>query len=199
MKMEIVANLLVAIHNVAAAEAMVLGMKAGLDPDAIVRVVASGGGTSRVFEVRAPLMAANRYAPPSMKGDVWQKDMAIIGDCARRLGVTVPLFAATLPLYDAAIEQGYGGRTRLQSARCWNGWQGSCADGHQLARRRRHGRLGPEATRGAIAAATRPALSILSTFAQPDAIATTASRPMENRTAGQGAAPAFANGGRRWI
>ena len=54
-------------------------------------------------------MAANRYAPPSMKADVWQKDMAIIGDCARRLGMTVPLSAATVPLYDAAIEQGYGG------------------------------------------------------------------------------------------
>ncbi len=108
MKMKIVANLLVAVHNVAAAEAMVLGIRLGLDPEEIVRVIASGGGTSRVFEMRAPLMAANRYAPPSMKGDVWQKDMAIIGACARGLGVPVPLFSATVPLYDAAIAEGHG-------------------------------------------------------------------------------------------
>src|SRR5207248_4474300 len=53
-KMKFVANHLVAIHNVAAAEAMVLAMKAGLDPHRVVEVVGSGAGTSRVFELRAP-------------------------------------------------------------------------------------------------------------------------------------------------
>jgi len=109
MKMKVVANLLVAIHNVASAEAMVLGMKAGLDPEAIVKVIGSGAGTSRVFELRAPLMAANRYLPPSMKCDIWQKDMAIIGAYATQLGVAAPLFAATVPIYNAAIAQGHGG------------------------------------------------------------------------------------------
>ncbi len=109
MKMKVVANLLVAIHNVASAEAMVLGMKAGLDPEEIVKVIGSGAGTSRVFELRAPLMAANLYAPPSMKCDIWQKDMAIIGAYATQLGVAAPLFAATVPIYNAAIAQGHGG------------------------------------------------------------------------------------------
>lgn len=109
MKMKIVANLLVAIHNVASAEAMVLGMKAGLDPEAIVKVIGSGAGTSRVFELRAPLMAANAYEPPTMKCDIWQKDMAIIGAYASQLGVAAPLFAATVPIYNAAIAQGHGG------------------------------------------------------------------------------------------
>ena len=94
-KMKFVANLLVAVHNVASAEAMVLGMKAGLDPDAIVKVIGSGAGTSRVFELRAPLMAKGAYEPPTMKIDVWQKDMAIIGEFARALGVPTPTFAAT--------------------------------------------------------------------------------------------------------
>ena len=108
-KMKFVANLLVAIHNVASAEAMVLGMKAGLDPDAIVKVIGSGAGTSRVFELRAPLMAKGDYQPPSMKIDVWQKDMAVIGDFAKSLGVATPLFAASAPLYNAAIGLGRGG------------------------------------------------------------------------------------------
>ncbi len=108
-KMKFVANLLVAVHNVASAEAMVLGMKAGLDPETIVKVIASGAGTSRVFELRAPLMAKQDYAP-TMKIDIWQKDMAIIADFAKSLGVPVPTFAASAPLYDAAQAAGLGGQ-----------------------------------------------------------------------------------------
>jgi 3-hydroxyisobutyrate dehydrogenase-like beta-hydroxyacid dehydrogenase len=107
-KMKFIANLLVAVHNVASAEAMVLGMKAGLDPETIVKVIASGAGTSRVFELRAPLMASGEYAP-TMKIDIWQKDMAIIGDFAKALGVPVPTFAASAPVYDQAQAAGHGG------------------------------------------------------------------------------------------
>ena len=107
-KMKFVANLLVAVHNVASAEAMVLGAKAGLDPDTIVKVIASGAGTSRVFELRAPLMAKSDYAP-TMKIDIWQKDMAIIADFAKSLGVPLPTFAASAPIYGAAQAAGFGG------------------------------------------------------------------------------------------
>jgi 3-hydroxyisobutyrate dehydrogenase-like beta-hydroxyacid dehydrogenase len=109
-KMKFVANLLVAIHNVASAEAMVLGIKSGLDPALIERVIKTGAGNSRVFELRAPLMAANDYEPPSMKIDVWKKDMEIIGTYARSLGAATPLFDATAPLYLRAIEEGLGGK-----------------------------------------------------------------------------------------
>jgi L-threonate 2-dehydrogenase len=107
-KMKFVANLLVAIHNVATAEAMVLGLKAGLAAEDIVKVVASGAGNSRVFELRAPLMAKNAYLPASMKIDIWQKDMAVIGDFAKHLGLALPTFAATVPIYNAAIGLGRG-------------------------------------------------------------------------------------------
>ncbi len=107
-RMKFVANLLVAIHNVASAEAMVLGMKAGLDPDTIVKVIASGVGTSRVFELRAPLMAKDEFAP-TMKIDIWQKDMSIIAEFAKSLGVPTPTFAASAPIYDAAQAAGHGG------------------------------------------------------------------------------------------
>jgi L-threonate 2-dehydrogenase len=108
-KMKFLANLLVAIHNVASAEAMVLGIKAGLDPDEIVKVIGSGAGTSRIFELRAPLMAKSDYQPPSMKIGIWQKDMAVIGDFAKSLGVATPLFAASAPIYNAAIGLGLAG------------------------------------------------------------------------------------------
>ncbi|MGH7015246.1 MAG: NAD(P)-dependent oxidoreductase [Stellaceae bacterium] len=107
-RMKFVANLLVAIHNVASAEAMVLGMKAGLDPDDIVRVISSGAGNSRVFELRAPLMARNRYKPATMKNDVWTKDLKVIGEFAKSLKVEVPLFGKIAALNKEVIELGYG-------------------------------------------------------------------------------------------
>jgi L-threonate 2-dehydrogenase len=106
-KMKFVANLLVAIHNVASAEAMVLGVKAGLDPQRIVELVTAGAGTSRVFELRAPMMARRNYQPASMKIDIWQKDMSIISQYASELGVPTPLLSATMPIYAAALATGH--------------------------------------------------------------------------------------------
>jgi 3-hydroxyisobutyrate dehydrogenase-like beta-hydroxyacid dehydrogenase len=107
-KMKYVANLLVAINNVASAEAMVLGMKAGLDPQTIFEMIQSGAGNSRVFELRAPMMVKNRYDEATMKCSVWQKDMDVIGAFAKKVRVPTPLFSATLPVYAAALKQGHG-------------------------------------------------------------------------------------------
>jgi len=105
-KMKFVANLLVAIHNVAAAEAMVLGMKAGLDPAQVLKVVAGGAGGSRMFQVRGPMMVKGDYSEATMKNETWQKDMTIIGDFARGLDCPTPLFAASAPIYNAAMAMG---------------------------------------------------------------------------------------------
>ena len=107
MKMKFVANLLVAIHNVAAAEGLVLAKKAGLDPALTLKVIADGAGTSRMLQVRGPMMVRGDYASDvTMKMDVWQKDMTIIADFAREIGCPTPLFAATAPLYLAALAMG---------------------------------------------------------------------------------------------
>jgi L-threonate 2-dehydrogenase len=108
-KMKFVANLLVAIHNVATAEAFVLGMKAGLDPGQIFDLISVGAGSSRIFELRGPMMAQNRYDGDNvtMKVSVWQKDMAVIGDFARSLNCPTPLFSATMPIYAAAMSTGH--------------------------------------------------------------------------------------------
>ena len=106
-RMKYVANLLVAINNVASAEAMVLGMKAGLDPKIIFEMISNGAGNSRVFELRAPMMVRNRYSEATMKCSVWQKDMDVIGAFAKKIRVPTPLFSATLPVYAAALKQGH--------------------------------------------------------------------------------------------
>jgi 3-hydroxyisobutyrate dehydrogenase-like beta-hydroxyacid dehydrogenase len=106
-RMKFVANLLVAIHNVASAEAMVLGMKAGLEPQRIYDMVRSGAGNSRIFELRGPMMVRDRYDAPTMKVAVWQKDMAVIDEFAKSLGCPTPLFAASGPIYAAALARGH--------------------------------------------------------------------------------------------
>jgi 3-hydroxyisobutyrate dehydrogenase-like beta-hydroxyacid dehydrogenase len=106
-RMKYVANLLVAINNVASAEAMVLGLKAGLDPQTVFEMVKSGAGNSRVFELRAPMMVKGRYDDATMKVSVWQKDMAVIGEFAKTLGVPTPMFDASVPIYRQAMKSGH--------------------------------------------------------------------------------------------
>jgi L-threonate 2-dehydrogenase len=105
-KMKYIANHLVAIHNVAAGEAMTLASKAGLDLQQVLDVVAGGAGGSRMFQVRGPMMVANDYSDATMKVEVWQKDMHIIGEFATELDCPVPLFAASAPIYTAAMASG---------------------------------------------------------------------------------------------
>jgi len=107
-KVKFVANLLVAIHNVAAAEAMVLAMKSGLDPAMVLKVVADGAGGSRMLSVRGPMMVKGDYSEATMKVQTWQKDMTIIGDYARKIDCPTPLFSASAPFYTAAMAMGLG-------------------------------------------------------------------------------------------
>ncbi len=107
-KMKFVANLLVAVHNVATAEAMLLGVRSGLDPQVLYEVAGSGAGNSRVFELRGPLMVSEDYEPATMKLEVWQKDMQLIREFAEKHGVVTPLFSASAPVYTAAVEAGRG-------------------------------------------------------------------------------------------
>jgi putative dehydrogenase len=107
-KIKFVANLLVAINNVATAEAMVYGMKAGLPPQLIYDLIHAGAGNSRIFELRAPMMVKGDYSDAGMKIDVWGKDMQVIGDYARKIKVPTPLFSATKAVYRRAAKSGFG-------------------------------------------------------------------------------------------
>ncbi|WP_088342718.1 MULTISPECIES: NAD(P)-dependent oxidoreductase [Rhodomicrobium] len=107
-RMKFVANYLVAINNVATAEAMVLGMQAGLDPRQVIEVVGPGAAGSRIFELRAPMMAEDRYAPPTMRMSTWKKDMSIIGEFADGLGCPTPLFSASNEVYEKGLAMDLG-------------------------------------------------------------------------------------------
>jgi putative dehydrogenase len=107
MKMKALANLLVAIHIVSSAEAMVLGMKAGLDPELIHKVMNDSSGRSRMLEVRGPRMVRNDYDNPSMKVKVFQKDLKIIERFASDLNCPTPLFADCIQVFLGAMAMGF--------------------------------------------------------------------------------------------
>lgn len=107
-RLKLVANLLVAIHNVAAAEALLLAERAGLDPRAALAALTSGAGTSRMLEVRGPLMTEGSYGTASMAVRTFAKDLDIISGFARDLGCPLPVFGAAAQVHLAALAQGHG-------------------------------------------------------------------------------------------
>lgn len=106
MRVKLVANLLVAVHNVAAAEALLLAGKAGIDLNLLLKVVADGAGTSRMFEVRGPMMVAGSYNESTANVQIYKKDLALISAFAADLDCPVPLLAASAQFYAAAMGQG---------------------------------------------------------------------------------------------
>ena len=108
MKLKCVANLLVSVHNLATAEAMALAERSGLDLALTFDAIREGAGNSRIWELRAPLMAAGRYEPASMKLDVHLKDLAVIKAFADSFGALTPLLDASAPFYHAAVAAGRG-------------------------------------------------------------------------------------------
>lgn len=106
-RMKYLANLLVSVHNLATAETFVLGKAAGLDPDVILEVISAGVGSSRIFEIRGPMMAADYY-PPAARLKMFLKDIDVIGGFARDLGAPTPMLDAALPWYQEAVEAGLG-------------------------------------------------------------------------------------------
>lgn len=106
-KMKFVANLLITIHNVAAGEAMTLGRKAGLDPQMVLDVIGASAASNVMLKVRGPAMVSGDYSDAGMSMRLYQKDISIIAQFIKDTGAASPLFDASLPIYDAGLEQGH--------------------------------------------------------------------------------------------
>jgi 3-hydroxyisobutyrate dehydrogenase-like beta-hydroxyacid dehydrogenase len=104
--MKYIANLLVTIHNVSTAEALVLGMKAGLEPSLIYDTLADSAASSRIFQIRGPLMRDQNYDKPTATIRTHLKDLSIIAAFANELECPTPLFSAAAQPYYAGAAQG---------------------------------------------------------------------------------------------
>lgn len=107
-RMKFVANLLVTVHTLATAEAHGLGTAAGLDPQLVQEVISAGVGSSKIFDIRGPMVAASTYEPPSARLAIIAKDAGIIAEFARSTGATTPLLDAAIPLYEQGQAEGIG-------------------------------------------------------------------------------------------
>jgi putative dehydrogenase len=122
--MKFLANHLVNIHNVAAAEAFTLAAKAGIDPATLFDTLQDSAGSSRMFQIRGPLMVAGRYDQPTARIDMFMKDLHIIGEFAAGLNCPLPLFSASTQLYHSAMSQGLAGEDTAAVLRVLEGMAG---------------------------------------------------------------------------
>ena len=106
-KMKYIANLLVAVHNLATAEAHALGIAARMDPALVQEVMEDGVGSSKIFEIRGPMMVADDY-PPAARLDIIAKDAKLIAEFARLVGAPTPLLDTSIEYYEAASSSGLG-------------------------------------------------------------------------------------------
>ncbi len=105
-RVKLINNLLVAIHIAATAEAMALGLKAGVDVDLMIKAIATGSGGSTQFGIRAPWMAERRFKP--LQGPIpgLQHYIEMIGEFADGVGVATPLLDRTAELFDRFVAMG---------------------------------------------------------------------------------------------
>ncbi len=120
MVLKLVANLLVGLHSAAAAEALTMARRAGLDLDLVLDVLGSGAAGSRMLEVRGPLIVEGDF-PAQMKLELFMKDLHLIQEAARELGAPVPLTDVAERLYAAVNAAGHGGEDLAVVARALDG------------------------------------------------------------------------------
>jgi 2-hydroxy-3-oxopropionate reductase len=97
----------VAMNFIGLAEALVLGAKAGVDLEIIVKVLSGGYAQTRVMDVRGPRIVKGDFAP-GFRGSFHYKDLNIIRETARAFGASLPASALAHELFTAMMANGWG-------------------------------------------------------------------------------------------
>ena len=103
-----VASLLVAVHTVATAEAMLLARRSGLDLELVQRTLDDSIASSAIWQRRGPLVRDRRWTPAPGPIATLHEILEQIEDQATSIGTTLPLFAVAKQLYDKALADGWG-------------------------------------------------------------------------------------------
>lgn len=107
-KVKIINQLLAGVHIAAAAEAMALGLREGVDADALYEVITNSAGNSWMFENRMPHVLSGDYTPLSAV-DIFVKDLGLVLDTARATRFPLPLSATAHQMFMQASAAGFGG------------------------------------------------------------------------------------------
>jgi 3-hydroxyisobutyrate dehydrogenase len=100
-------QLLAGVHIAAAAEAMALGLKAGLDPEMVYEIISNSAGSSWMFQNRVPHILAGDYTPKSMV-DIFVKDLGIVLDAGKEFKFPLPISASAHQQFLSASAAGFG-------------------------------------------------------------------------------------------
>jgi 3-hydroxyisobutyrate dehydrogenase-like beta-hydroxyacid dehydrogenase len=107
-KVKLVNNLLVAVNIAATAEAMALGLKAGVDVDLMIKAIAAGSGGSTQFGIRAPWMAQRKFHPVQGQAALLFHYFHMIEQWADETGTATPLLNRAIELYQKCVDMGFG-------------------------------------------------------------------------------------------
>ncbi len=106
MAIKLVTNFLVGVNSMAVAEAFLLGMNAGLDPEMMIKVIGPSAGGSRVFDFRAPMVAQRKFRPAPGPAHILWKDLQFIKEMSEGLGLPGPLLGTTYDWFKKMIDLG---------------------------------------------------------------------------------------------
>lgn len=105
-KVKVINQLLAGVHIAAAAEAMALGLREGVDPAALYEVITHSAGNSWMFENRMAHVLAGDYTPLSAV-DIFVKDLGLVLDMARASKFPLPLSSTAHQMFMQASTAGY--------------------------------------------------------------------------------------------
>ncbi len=106
-RMKYIANLLLAVHTVAAAEAMALAERSGLDLELVQNTLENSIAGSAIFKQRGPLMAARAWSPAPGPIRTLHPILEQIEAHAAQTGLSAPVFAAAKEVFDKALADGW--------------------------------------------------------------------------------------------
>ncbi len=122
-KMKTINQLLAGVHIAAAAEALALGIRAGIEPQVLYDVISASAGSSWMFQNRVPHILAGDYTPLSAV-NIFVKDLGIVLDAARALDFPLPIAATAHQLFLAAAAAGLGGEDDSAVVKVYRGLSG---------------------------------------------------------------------------
>ncbi len=107
-QMKYVANLLLAVHTVAAAEAMALARRSGLDLELVQKTLDNSIASSAIWKQRGPMMAERTWSPAPGPVRTLHPILEQIEDHAAKTGLSTSVFAAAKEVFDKALADGWG-------------------------------------------------------------------------------------------
>ncbi|WP_050455097.1 L-threonate dehydrogenase [Candidatus Burkholderia verschuerenii] len=107
-KVKVINQLLVGVQIAAAAEAMALGLREGVDPAQLYEVITHSAGNSWAFTDRVPHIIDGNYSSPTTALDIFVKDLGLVLDAARASKFPLPLASTAHQMFTTASAAGYG-------------------------------------------------------------------------------------------